>query len=448
MARNARTKGSVNMQRLLFMACALFVLPPSFPLWAQQEAYQADLAVWLEDLDHTTFARREEATRRLIETRRFGIESLEAAAASGSAEKRWRVVHVLRKLCLVRDRETSRPALAALRRLASSSNAGVSERAQSAVDDFQSKQHARASAEIIALGGTVKGRLDFATAVRLDDKWRGGDQSLALLADLRHVSSLSISGSDVSDEGLRHIQGLADLQTLFIGKSRVRGPGIVYLKSLHHLTYLSLNNSPIQDQHIAHLSGLTQLQYLGLDETLVGDGALKKLAGLTDLRILWLNGSRVSDAGLAHLKPFKRLSRIDLSRTLIKGPGLAHLQKLTGLNFISLQYVQIGDDALKPLGKLTNLESLGLDDTLVTDAGLAHLAPLKKLESLWMTNTKLTDAGLKKLQSFPNLKKLAIKGTQVTQQGVDAFKAALPNCRLTHDLDLASRTDNNHPPTK
>ena len=78
---------------------------------------------------------------------------------------------------------------------------------------------------------------------------------------------------------------------------------VVVLKELANcITQRSLTGNQITDEGLVHLKGLTNLAELGLNETQVTDAGLRQLKGLTKLEILEVDGTQITDAGIAELR--------------------------------------------------------------------------------------------------------------------------------------------------
>jgi hypothetical protein len=113
------------------------------------------------------------------------------------------------------------------------------------------------------------------------------------LKQLPHVEKLNFSSTNLSDEALANLAGLAELKELGLWGTRVTNKGM------------------------AHLAGLSKLESLNLNETAVTDAGLEHLKNLAALKKLYLNGSKVSDAGLAHLAGLKQLVWVDAYGTSV-----------------------------------------------------------------------------------------------------------------------------------
>lgn len=97
-----------------------------------------------------------------------------------------------------------------------------------------------------------------------------------------------------------------------LSQTKVTDDGLKHLEGLHHLKYLYLMQVRITDAGLEHLTGLTALQHLGLGETQITDVGLKHLKGLVELQQLNLHGTKITDAGIECLKRLSRLQRLDI----------------------------------------------------------------------------------------------------------------------------------------
>jgi len=126
------------------------------------------------------------------------------------------------------------------------------------------------------------------------------------------------------------------------------------------------------------------------------------------LEVLELGDTGISDRGLAKLAPLKNLRTLDLKATRVTSKGMAAL---------------VGHPALRHL-KLW--QAAGIDD-----ASVPYFLQMKNLEILEVPETKITAAGLEQLSQKKELKQLFIGALDVTPEQLDAFRAALPGCRVS-----------------
>lgn len=208
------------------------------------------------------------------------------------------------------------------------------------------------------------------------------DEYLSRLQDQPRRDSLVLDNEEVTDAGLKHLEGLSHLNALWLRNTRITDQGLKSFKKLPRLQYLFLDGNKITDAGLEHLKGLTQLKGLSLDETKITDAGLAKLKGLARLDHLSLGGTSITDAGLETVKGFPRL------------------------------------------------DSLILDNTRITDAGLRHLAGLTRMDRLSLAHTRITDAGLEHLKDMKDLTTLDLDETQVSDEGARRLQQTLPHCEL------------------
>jgi len=186
------------------------------------------------------------------------------------------------------------------------------------------------------------------------------------------IWALDLRNTRVSDQGLRHLQGLSSLQQLTLGNDAIR------FQPPHPIPV-----SPITDAGLVHLKGLTQLMHLDL------------------------SGLPITDSGLDALTDLPQLVSLYLNRTKIKGEGLARLKSLRSLVL------------------------LYLDDGELTDSGASVLAGASSLQLLSVRGVPLTAKGLKGLTALPRLQQLDLTGCGLLDEEVESLKASVPGVKIT-----------------
>ncbi len=68
------------------------------------------------------------------------------------------------------------------------------------------------------------------------------------------------------------------------------------------LKWLNLDQTEVTDAGIPHLAGLAQLEFLHLGRTRITDASIDSLAKLRNLKEIHLTRTKVSDAGAARLR--------------------------------------------------------------------------------------------------------------------------------------------------
>jgi len=153
------------------------------------------------------------------------------------------------------------------------------------------------------------------------------DSELALLKSWTSLRVLDLSGTNITDAGLRDLQGLTALESLYLGLTKIRGEELEVVAKLPRLELLDLSKTQVSDATIANLRGLRSLHVLSLIDDSITDEGMKTLAALTNLRRLDLTGTQITDAGLVHLQGLTRLEHLNLYGTYVTKPKVAELCK-------------------------------------------------------------------------------------------------------------------------
>lgn len=207
----------------------LAVPPASTSADTDESAAQDAIANWIANLDHDLFTVRERAMRNLQKAGPEAMAAVASAAESDNLEVATRAVRVLLELC---QSEDPNEALAALQTVAALHNRPVEQRAAAGVlADMREK---RALARIESLGGVydpagtyVIGRQTFVgQTIHLGEDWRGGDEGLTYLKDMRSLEALRIHGTPVSDAAIEHLKSIESLRQLQLYGTNVSADGV------------------------------------------------------------------------------------------------------------------------------------------------------------------------------------------------------------------------------
>ena len=245
------------------------------------------------------------------------------------------------------------------------------------------------------------------------------------------------------------------------GSSRAQPSRVKYLKvetnkglrskleGLIYLEDLDLSGSSVTDDGIKHLGTLEVLvEAMNLADTAVSDEGLACLASHTGLRELNLTGTGITDEGLRCLYDLKGLQRLKLEDSLVSDAGRWQLhQELPHCEIcpppppelpvkLVLESGQTDKDLktkIKELGK--SLRLVDLHGSGISDEGLTFLKELKFLESLNLRETEVTEVGLAHLEGLESLVELLLD-EDLAQAGTEWAEKELPHCFVNKELDI------------
>jgi hypothetical protein len=104
------------------------------------------------------------------------------------------------------------------------------------------------------------------------------------------------------DAELKHVQGLTKLKELSLSRSQITDNGLRLLKPLAQLEHLRLDHTEITDAGLSHLAKMSNLEHLCLHDTQITDAGLMHLAELTNLKTVTFSRTRVTNEGVARLQ--------------------------------------------------------------------------------------------------------------------------------------------------
>eukprot|EP01130_Rhizamoeba_saxonica_P008394 TRINITY_DN338_c0_g1_i1.p1 TRINITY_DN338_c0_g1~~TRINITY_DN338_c0_g1_i1.p1 ORF type:complete len:379 (-),score=41.85 TRINITY_DN338_c0_g1_i1:30-1166(-) len=134
------------------------------------------------------------------------------------------------------------------------------------------------------------------------------DNSLAYLSELGNLTSLTLTHTQITDEGIGQLSCLYDLQHLSLARSKndnFTGAGLSSIRDLSKLKTIDLSMCRnITDDGIVSLNTLFSLVYIDLSGlSKITDGSLKYLAVLPALKLLDLRDcKKITTAGINHIR--------------------------------------------------------------------------------------------------------------------------------------------------
>lgn len=114
------------------------------------------------------------------------------------------------------------------------------------------------------------------------------------------IRMLMMWDAKITDAGLIHLRTIPRLTDLYLDNTLVTGPGLVHLEGLR-LEYVSLSGTQLRADELRHLQRLPVLRELNIAETPVGDAGLVHLRSIKTLRRVNVTLCPVTEAGVDDL---------------------------------------------------------------------------------------------------------------------------------------------------
>jgi RNA polymerase sigma factor (sigma-70 family) len=254
------------------------------------------------------------------------------------------------------------------------------------------------------------------------------DSVLHQVSGLEHVTYLDLSDCPaVTDDGLAVLARCVELEHLDVSGTSITNAGLRVLASLPRLRVFEARHlGAVSDEGASHLREAPALERVNLMGTASGDGAIRALAGKENLREIFL-GNAITDAGISALSDVP-----NLHKWRGKSPDMSLLSGEARGNFLWISLAsRITDKGLRSIGALNGLGGLSLfgggtgtfdmSRSTVTSDGLASLTGLPHLEWLGCAAALCDDAAMRHVAGMPALRFLMCQDTVAGDAGFSAL---------------------------
>jgi len=249
---------------------------PSEAAPAKQPPTSAQIAGWIDQLDSDKFLLRENATQKLISAQQAAIGPLADAVRTGSLEKAFRCIHVLRAFSIGDDIETEIQASAKLALIAATENDRVGSYAGDVLKRIEPIQRERAIRILSGLGvkftsyAPMQGfqGLDEGPGIWITNDYTGSAKHLHYLQHLGFIEDVQIENDKITADWFAEIAKMPNIDHLTIKDGPVDIEMLRELEPLFpkiefvRLYYLDLKSSPAP--LLAKMPMLRQVELFGM----------------------------------------------------------------------------------------------------------------------------------------------------------------------------------------
>ena len=224
------------------------------------------------------------------------------------------------------------------------------------------------------------------------------------------LEDLSVSDCNVTDEGLRSLDGNDRMRSLRLSYCNVTRDGLLAISKSKSLVSLDLECCNVGNdgtlEIIGKMKGLEKLS-IGFSRS-VTDANVIFLEGLQNLRSLDIRTCDISDEGLKTVSKLVTLEELFLAGCeRVTDVGLGLLNNLRNIQALSISSCAITDNGVYMLAKtMPKLEWLSLKRCKVTNTSMNTLSELEKLRVLKITDCDVNGDGLEMLRKSKSLRKV------------------------------------------
>lgn len=263
---------------------------------------------------------------------------------------------------------------------------------------------------------------------------------------LGSLEFLHMNGTTLSPTRFAKLACCKNLRNIDFTGINIEASDLAVLKSLSSLKSLSVSGRNVSLEGIDE-SVLGNLNSLVLSDIRLGPSRLSKLANCKSLHTLHLSSKDIAEQDLVILKKLYALEYLTIKGMEFSFESLdeALLKNLRGL---TLDGVSLGPSRLSKLAACKNLTNLTMQSTNINDEDLVVLASTPMLKVLRLSNAPITDKGLDILEGKKDLRIISLQSTSVSLERVEQLRKTLPNCQVTFYPGAGrSNTETNPVPT-
>jgi hypothetical protein len=203
---------------------------------------------------------------------------------------------------------------------------------------------------------------------------------------------------DISEQAMRYIAKMYALKELSMRDTSIQDDWLVHLENLP-LLHLSIYGSKVTDEGMKHLAKITSLRSLNLSETDITDEGIRNLKPLKELINMNLTRTRITNDGVREFKAFRHLRNVDLDHTQVTPECLKTLIKIKSLWSVSFTDMPLTEADLRVLSG-TRLHRFGFNRCEISDDDLVEIANFEQnITKLDLSKNAFTDKGIDHLKS-------------------------------------------------
>ncbi|MCD6026728.1 MAG: hypothetical protein K0R08_1247 [Solimicrobium sp.] len=135
-----------------------------------------------------------------------------------------------------------------------------------------------------------------------------GDSAALAVSEVPTITTLDISGNDLTAAGALYISKMPKLTTLNINYNNLMAIGAQYISRMQNLTRLEISSNDLRGHGAKHVARMTNLTYLDISNNRIGSVGARLIEGVSNLDYLNISGNDMTETELA-LELFQEVSK-------------------------------------------------------------------------------------------------------------------------------------------
>ena len=248
-----------------------------------------------------------------------------------------------------------------------------------------------------------------------------------------HVTSVSLSGNEVSGQLPEELGNLSELEVLNLSENfNISGPIPPTLGNLSQLRLLDLFKNKLSDPIPGELGNLTELTHLYLSTNRLTGPIPDELGNLSNLIVLDLSGNKLYDPIPPTLGNLNNLTLLHFSYNNLTGRIPSTFGQLANLEYLIIVNNQLSGSIPAELGDLNNLIGLSLEQNQLSGPIPPELSRLSKASIINLGWNLLSGSIPAELGNLNNLSRLVLLRNHLS----GSLPPELGNLSSLYDLGL------------
>jgi Ran GTPase-activating protein (RanGAP) involved in mRNA processing and transport len=256
------------------------------------------------------------------------------------------------------------------------------------------------------------------------------------------LAHLNLSGLQIQDAHIRTLRERSlRVRHIDLSANRITDEGIKHVIGLALLEGVSLVQNDINDSGVRDLFKHSKLRVVQLGHNNITDMAFKDITFSKNLRVLDLSNNMINEEGMYLIAACKTLRHLSLRYVCLTNEGLKQyfIHTEAKLRYLDVSYNSIDAEGAKTIATYgTDLEELDIGYNNISNEGAAALmssSTCSKLSKVNMTNNQIYSDGIMEIENNQTLHWVNLSRNCICDRSMMAFASntALQHLNLSYN---------------